>query len=144
RELLGVAIVLERPAADLEARLGHRVGRQADGEPAVAPGRHTLAGVRPHAAEDDGWMRLLHGLRLAHDRGEADPSALERWALLGPELAHGHDRLAQERKAMREMRRQEIHLLPEPAGAHAEQEAAAGEQVERGHLVCGEQRVALG
>ena len=44
---------------------------------------------------------------------------------------------------MREVGREELHLLAQPAGADAEEEAAAGEQVERGDLERGVQRVAL-
>ena len=89
-------------------------------------------------------MRPLHRLRPA-DRGrEAHPLALERRRVLGPELAHRRHRLAHEGEAVREVRREEVHLFAQPARPHAEEEAAAREPVERRDLVRGQERIALG
>src|SRR5439155_15690542 len=103
-----------------------------------------LESVRAHAAEDDGRRGALHGSRPAEDRREADPLSLEGGPILGPELPHCRHRLAHEREAIREVRREEVHLLSQPAGTDTEEEPTARQPVEGRHLMGGEERIALG
>ena len=88
-------------------------------------------------------MRLLHRLRPRPDAIEVDELAVVRGLVLGPDRLHRLDPLAHQREARARVGAVVVHLLEVPAGADAEEEAAAGELVERGDLLGGRDRVAL-
>src|SRR5437879_1159263 len=88
-------------------------------------------------------MWPLHRLRAADDGREAHPATLEGGTLLGPQLAHRGDGLAQEREPIGKVRCEELHLFAQPAGADAEEDPAAGESIEGSDLQRGLQRVTL-
>ena len=103
-------------------------------EPAVAELDHALQGVVGLAAEQDRRMRPLLGLGIEPDRIEVDELAVELGFLLGPQLLHGQHALAQQLEARLVAGAVVLHLVDVPAAADGEDEAAARELVEAGHL----------
>ena len=95
------------------------------------------------AAQEDGRVRLLHRLGIGPDAVEADELPVELRLLLGPDLLHGQHPLAHHPEARREGGPVMLDLLDVPAGAHAEEEASVGEEVEAGHLLRGDDRIVL-
>jgi len=115
-----------------------------DRHPAVAEARRAARAARETTAHVDGRMRLLHGLRPGVDRREVDVLTVVLGLALGPDRLHRLDALAQEQETAREVSRAVVrHLLRVPAGAHAEEEAAVRDAVERGDVLGGLDRVAL-
>src|SRR5436190_12461033 len=88
-------------------------------------------------------MRLLDRLRPGPDPIEVDMFAVVGGLVLGPDRLHGFDPLAHDGEAPLWVRAVILHLLDVPAGSHAEEEPAAGEAIERGDLLRGDDRVAL-
>jgi hypothetical protein len=88
-------------------------------------------------------MRLLHRLGPGHHRVEAHELAVILGLRLRPDHLHRLDTLARELVARGEGGAVVGHLLGIPAIADAEQEAAARELVDRGHLLGGLDRVTL-
>src|SRR5215470_16514305 len=70
------------------AALAQLIGRDAIGQPAVAPGHHALEHIPGATAQDDWWMRLLRGLRVRADRREVVVLAVKLRVGLGPQLLH--------------------------------------------------------
>ena len=88
-------------------------------------------------------MRLLRRLRIAPHLGKVVVATVKLPFLFRPEHLHRLHRLPHLRPAMVEVAAQQLRLLPVPPRAHAEQEAAPAQQVERGDLFGQHQRVAL-
>jgi hypothetical protein len=88
-------------------------------------------------------VRLLNRLWPRPERVEVDELAVVLGLVPGPDRLHRLDPLAHQRKPRPGVRAVRLHLLPVPAGADAEQEAPAGDPVDRRHLLGGDDRVAL-
>ena len=88
-------------------------------------------------------MRLLDRLGIGDDALEADELALIARFLFRPDRLHRLDPLPQHLPAAREVGAVIGHLLPVPAAAYAEQQAPAGEVVERRRFLGQHDGVAL-
>src|SRR6266436_4080127 len=103
----------------------------ADRIPGVAQSRGAAQCRRAFAADPYWRMRLLHGLGFEDDTVELGPIAVEPRRLFGPELAKrpqifvGHGTAGGKRG-----RHRSVELCLEPAGADADEEASAGEDVD--------------
>ena len=88
-------------------------------------------------------MRLLHRLGIGPGAVEAYIFAVVAGFLLGPECLHRLQHLPQIGPALVELDAVIVHLLHVPAGADPEQEAAAGNQVDRRDLLGEGDRIVL-
>src|SRR3989454_8716880 len=95
------------------------------------------------AADPDRRVRLLQGLGLEHEPAEPRVLARERRRAAGPELLHRRQILVGHGAALREGHAEGGALGGDPAGADAEHDAPAGERVERGDHLGGDDRVAI-
>src|SRR5687768_7719195 len=111
--------------------------------PRVAEGDHPLVHGPAVAADEDGWMRLLHRFRPGPDAIEAHVLALIARLLGGPDLAHGLDALAHQPEAALRIGPVVSHLLEVPSSADPEQEAPAGDAVESCDLLRADDRISL-
>ena len=89
-------------------------------------------------------MWLLNGLGPLPDRVEVDELAVVLGLVLRPDRLHGLDALALHPEAPIGIGAVIGHLLDVPARAHPEVDATAREQVERGDLAGGDDRISLG
>jgi probable F420-dependent oxidoreductase len=95
------------------------------------------------AADEDRRVRVLGRLWPAPDPVEVDVAAVVGGLLFGPDRLHRLDALAHQTEAAAGVGAVICHLLEVPTRTDAEQEAAAGEQVEARHLLGGDDRVTL-
>src|SRR5204862_4150206 len=112
-------------------------------DPAVAVRQRPAGGVREHAADDDGRVRLLHRLRPGHHRAEIDDLAVIFRLVLGPDCLHCLVLLTHLLEARGVDGAMVFHLVLIPAAADPEQEPAAGYLVEGRDELGGLDRVAL-
>src|SRR5919106_419750 len=112
--------------------------------PAVTPGNHSLEDILRRFPQDYRWVRLLRWLGVAFDCREVVVLAMELGFLFSPELLHHQDRLSGLRPPMFKVAAHYLRLLPQPAGTDAEDDPAAGEQVQSSDRLGQHQRVALG
>ncbi len=112
--------------------------------PFVPVFEHALEHPWPLAAHEHRNMWLLRRLRPLPNRIEIDEPAMEGGFLLSPDALHRQHALAHHLPARGGIDAVVAHLLAVPAGADAKQEAAAGEQLERGDLLGQRDRVVLG
>ena len=133
---LGHPIEPRELLADLDAAAGPR-------EPAVAIFDDAAQRVVGLAAQQDRRVRLLRRLRVRPDLVEIDHLAVILGLVLRPQRLHRQDALAHQLEARVVAGAVVFHLLDVPAAADAEHEAAAGELVEAGDLLRGDDRVAL-
>ena len=131
------------PLAQLGDARGELLRLGAVRHPLVAVLEHAVEHLRPDAAHEDRRVRLLDRLRPRPDRRRSHELAVERGLVVRPDLLHGQDALAHEREAPLRVGAVVAHLLAVPAAADAELEAPAGQEVERGDLLGGGDRVAL-
>src|SRR5680860_223268 len=113
------------------------------GKPLIGKGEHTVTHRPAVAAEQYGGTRLLDGLGPGPDRIEVHVLAMVGRLVLGPDRSDGLHTLAQQPEPLRGMCAVVSHLLHVPAGAHAEDEAAAREPVHARRLLGRGDRVAL-
>ena len=127
------------------AQLGDpvRAGVAVVRHPRVAVLEHAVVHRRPAAAHVDRRMRRLQRLGVGPDPLEGDELAVEARLVLGPDRLHGEDALAHEPHAGPRVGAVVGHLLAVPPRSDAEVDAAAGEVVEAGDRLGGDDRVAL-
>ena len=99
-------------------------------KPLVPVGEDAVDRPRPVAADQDRRMGLLDGFRPAPDWPEADVGTFVAGLVLGPDLLHRKYAVLHQPEAALGVRAVVAHLLDVPAGPDAEEEAAAGEEVE--------------
>src|SRR5262249_44614922 len=90
------------------------------GEPAIAPGDHTLQHILGEATQHHWRMRLLRWFRVGFDRWEIVVLAMELRFFLSPQLLHDQDRLTRLRPAMVKISTHDLRLFAVPASANAE------------------------
>ena len=112
------------------------------GHPAVTvTARARQRGVRA-AADPDRRAGLLHGLGIERHAGELREAPLERRRAVAPQRAHDVDRLADACATLGVRHAADLELLGILAAhADAEDEAPAGEHVERGRDLCRDRRL---
>src|SRR5438067_2490072 len=120
-------------------RAGARRGRQ----DAVAVADRSPRGETEGAADNDRRMRLLRVLGPDLHRRKVDDLAVILGGVLGPDLLHRFDLLPHLQRAGLVICAVFFHFLGVPAATDAEQEAASGYLVERGHELRGLDRVSL-
>ena len=88
-------------------------------------------------------MGLLDGLRILDDRTEVDLVAVVLGLLSSPDGLHGLDPLTHQTEATGRVGAVVGHLLQVPSGTDPEQEPAVRQDVDRGNLLSGVDRVPL-
>ena len=100
--------------------------------------RRSVCGPSP--PRRTGGCGFCDRLGIGPDAVEADELPVKLRLVLRPDLLHGQHSLAHHAEARREGSPVMLDLLDVPAGAHAEEEAPVGEEVEAGHLLRGDDR----
>ena len=101
--------------------------------------------ARRMAADPDRRMRLLQREGFAADVGIAVELAVEAGGRLRPELLEDRDPFVGHRAAPLEVGAvQRLELLLQPADADAQRDPSAGQDIERGHHLRRQHRVAIG
>src|SRR5262249_35209438 len=95
------------------------------------------------AAHVNGRMRLLHRLRPGPDRIEIDVLPVIFGLIVRPDLLHGQDALAHERKPRPRIGPVVLHLLAVPTPADAEDDSPARDEIETRNLLRERDRVPL-
>ena len=130
------SLISASAAGELLERVVHR-------QPAVADERGAALGRGAVAADEEARLRLLHRLRVEHHRRRSRRT--RRGAPPRPRSrAAGRCRWSRrpDGRGSWKSRPVAVPLLLEPAGADAELDPAAREDVERGDRACGDERVA--
>ena len=142
-EGLRVAAAGGGQSVQLAAAVFHFGGRDAIGQPAVAPGGDSLEHPAGQAAQDHRGMGLLDGLGVAFDGREVVVGAVVLGFVLRPEFLHCGDGFAGLRPAVVEVAAENLRFLPVPAGADAKEEASAADAVEGSDFFGQQQGVAF-
>ncbi|KUI24816.1 hypothetical protein AU196_16005 [Mycobacterium sp. IS-1742] len=95
------------------------------------------------AADVDRWMRFLHRFRAAERRFEVDVPPVVLGGFVGPQRLDGLDALVEQGTAGLRVRAVVAQFLDVPAGADTEHETAAGDQVDTGPFLGGDDGIAL-
>ena len=112
--------------------------------PAVAVPRGAAQGRGGVAANPDRRMRLLHGKGFSANVGIAVIFACEAGGRLGPELFENANPFIGHGAALVEVGAvQRLELLFQPADAHAQRDASAGQHIERCDHLRGQHRIAV-
>ncbi len=126
----GIAARLAREADDLLPRPPVALRRVEVRQPAVAAGGHAPEHGVDVAADEDGRTRLLDRARAHHGLAQVELVDLEAHALLRPEAGEDVEVALEEPAPLLERHAHRVELARVPAGGHAQDEPALGDDVE--------------